>query len=246
MVSFAQKSAPKTNSLRVPFTAEKAFETQFPFHSFREIVETLRKKSMPTKKEFETTDEYNARYLSWENGNFFGEISPNSALALMFSPSTMGVFPTLTYDTDNGLMALKGLPRLCTVPLTKTGTPFVGSNAFGVRTIVSVMYATQTCVDLDARSLDEFDVTFPVEKQNAQSLKNNWALVAIGKLKVPYYNESHSMHEPTIDNPVKLHLQTMNAYFDPTEFVIVNAQSKEVVARIPSEKAIVLKEAFRR
>jgi hypothetical protein len=246
VASLAESAVGKRKSLRVPFSADEAFDTQFLFHSPLDVIDGLRSKPMPTKKEFETTDEFGTRQTTWESSSLFGNVTPNSVLAILFVPSPMGIFPTLEYDADKGLMTLRGQPKLCLEPQVKNEGSYTGTNAFGVKKVIRIVHLTQKCIDLDARSLDEFDASFPIERDKAKSLKANWALVVVGKLKSPYQYLDQTFHEPTISAPYKMTHLTINTYLDPTEFVVVNLTSRSEIIRLPKDKAVVLQESFRR
>lgn len=185
------------------------------------LFQALLKSPEPTKREFETMDEFSDRHDKWIARNILGTLTPTSTIALVFWPAILSSDQaSLEFDADNSEMTFDlkpgwcgGLGNLAILSRSKKAGSYIGQNAFGVKKVIRKSDVTRFCLEGAA----DTQVIFPVARDKAPLEKRLARFVLVGKLRSPYVEIAKDHSSPTIDNPYDIHWTNYVLKFDVKE-----------------------------
>lgn len=263
----ASQASPKTRQARdkgntVPFDASVAsLRPGYLGHDPEAIFQTIAQR-LPTKSEFETMEEWKARFERAVQRPLIGSVGINSTLAMTVNILNGG----LKYDAEQQSIKLvaqilpsphQALSRELAllsynnvVALKRTdieGTrSYVASNAFGaMRTVTAT---TVNRFDFVCLNIEDFDfaehesfifkgksaieIEFPMQPQKAKEVKESLRLLAVFSLESPYIYVDTLETKPTIDKPTDVTIYSQYLIGRASEFIFYNYKTGEIYRRL--------------
>lgn len=217
--------------------------------------------ALKPKSEFESSGEYERRKASFRSQPLVGNITPDSHLAFVvgseFKYDADGQVLTATVTSwqkeffpETGYSLTEAAPKMDTVTVRSTtrerGT-YIGSNAFGAKVEVTETYsedyglasepASWVFNDYDEVSRPRFSRSSAMSPDEARRFKPNARVLFICKLTEPWYRQSASGHDPTIDEPYKtLHgLNFLQVHVE--QIWLIDGDSGEVVRKFSEDSS---------
>lgn len=234
----AGKPAKSTKSLasfsEEPFdlSAEQLSATQVRGHNARMIYFAI--KQAPSKDEYETSAQFEARLAAWEAKAIYGTVRPDSLIALKAFASP---FYSKSYDADSGTMTLAlnsaetdadGYPFLPFASESKKLPPGRGKTAMGV----SVRWTSEFLVELGTRlgQLSGKVLTLQIAPDKARNLYPE--LLLIGRIDPVSTFEARYNHEPTLTEPWAYTQLSSGWSLEVEQVWVLQAFTREVVGKL--------------
>ena len=227
----AAEKAPASPSTDFDLAVERLPRNFVPVNSAA-VLDALGKMPSLTKGEFETSQEYSARYAKWRKQ---GAWTTGRLIALSVpQPSNHDQF-SVRYDADGQMMHVEVKPGyqcgpghgLAIASSLRDAGSYVGSNAFGVKKSIKKSLLNVHCIF----GIPHETVSFPMDREKAKREKASIRAILIGRIVEPFLESSSDYHSPTVTEPHETAYKFVGLKFDLKEVWAYNSVTGEIYSR---------------
>lgn len=214
------------------------------------VFSILKRMDISKKKEFESTNEYQARVdLAMQSGKIdfnrdFNFVIPNDVLSGKFKSDKR-----IIYNADRQQMTIKLDPKpmhddrgdysFYTYKLSEKITKlknYVGSNAFGKKVVIERSHEYWRCVAFERDFLMSQSILVDIKSKFSQKQKESVAVSIIGKVVEPFIREERTYHSPTIDSPYDVTYDQACVMIKPSELVVFDTTTGQIYRRLGKDE----------
>jgi hypothetical protein len=239
MLPLVAQSAPPS-SPAAPFDrAADVLPANYQGHSVLEVMKALN--AVPKKREFERTEEFDARLAKWADTPFRGSLTPGSLFAFEVPPKLSLATQKIDYDADAEILTVNVHLKnrfLGTEPIRWLET-FGDFKTLGARSAVTRMGVRfrvemfeYTSVGLAfPEMLNSIAVAIPMPRRDAQSIKPNVTVFAVATVREPFKVYERDDLTASLDDPRQAKRTYLGLYIDLQSVWVVDRRTGQVLGK---------------